>query len=317
MLWQINGSQIGAALAIALLSAINYMGLREGAGLQNAITVIKVATLIALAVFGLMAPPVVEPQWHAPLPEPDTFRAFGLAMIGVLWCYDGWYQATLCGGEIRDPGRNLPRGLILGVAITTVLYFLVNLVYLRAMPLADLGRADGIGEAAAGALFGAKWAPLVTIGVLVSVFGCLSSCVLTAARIYLPMAQDGVFFRALAKIDPVRRTPNACIVAQALWATVLAFTGSYEQLGTYVIFAVFMFHAATGVAVIVLRRTRPDQPRPYRTWGYPWTPIVFILCALAFVINTVTERPVESIWGILLVALGLPAYWWWRRKAAA
>jgi len=141
--------------------------------------------------------------------------------------------------------------------------------------------------------------------------------VLTAARIYLPMAQDGVFFRALAKIDPVRRTPNACIVAQALWATVLAFTGSYEQLGTYVIFAVFMFHAATGVAVIVLRRTRPDQPRPYRTWGYPWTPIVFILCALAFVINTVTERPVESIWGILLVALGLPAYWWWRRKAAA
>jgi len=235
----------------------------------------------------------------------------------VLWCYDGWYQATLCGGEIRDPGRNLPRGLILGVAITTVLYFLVNLVYLRAMPLADLGRADGIGEAAAGALFGAKWAPLVTVGVLVSVFGCLSSCVLTAARIYLPMAQDGVFFRALAKIDPVRRTPNACIVAQALWATVLAFTGSYEQLGTYVIFAVFMFHAATGVAVIVLRRTRPDQPRPYRTWGYPWTPIVFILCALAFVINTVTERPVESLWGILLVALGLPAYWWWRRKAAA
>ena len=317
MLWQINGSQIGAALAIALLSAINYMGLREGAGLQNAITVIKVATLIALAVFGFIAPPVVEPQWHAPLPEPDTFRAFGLAMIGVLWCYDGWYQATLCGGEIRDPGRNLPRGLILGVAITTVLYFLVNLVYLRAMPLADLGRADGIGEAAAGALFGAKWAPLVTVGVLVSVFGCLSSCVLTAARIYLPMAQDGVFFRALAKIDPVRRTPNACIVAQALWATVLAFTGSYEQLGTYVIFAVFMFHAATGVAVIVLRRTRPDQPRPYRTWGYPWTPIVFILCALAFVINTVTERPVESVWGILLVALGLPAYWWWRRKAAA
>jgi len=315
--WEINGSQLGAVLAIVMLSAVNYLGLREGAALQNAVTVIKIATLVVLAVCGFAVTPAVQPQWNAALPQPDTFRAFGLAMIGVLWCYDGWYQATFCGGEIRDPGRNLPRGLIIGVLVTTVLYFLVNLVYLRALPLAELGKADGVGEAAAGALFGAQWGPLVTVGVLISVFGCLSSCVLTGARIYLPMAQDGVFFRALARIDPVRRTPTACIVAQGLWATVLAFSGSYEQLGTYVIFAVFMFHAATGVAVIVLRRTRPEWPRPYRTWGYPWTPIVFILAALAFVINTISVRPVESLWGILLVALGLPAYWWWRGAGRA
>jgi APA family basic amino acid/polyamine antiporter len=315
--WDINGSQLGAALAIFVLSAINYLGLRAGAGFQNFVTLVKIGTLLAIIGFGLAAPPAAEPQWHAPLPQPDTVRAFGLAMIGVLWCYDGWYQATFCAGEIRDPGRNLPRGLILGTLLTMLLYFFVNLVYLRALPMLELGRADGIGEAAAGALFGPQWGRLVTVGVLVSVFGCLSTCVLTGARIYLPMAQDGVFFRALAKIDPVRRTPSACIVAQGAWSAVLAFTGTYEQLGTYVIFAVFVFHAATGVAVIVLRRTQPDRPRPYRTWGYPWTPIVFILSALAFVLNTVTVRPVESLWGVLLVALGLPAWWWWRRNPPA
>jgi basic amino acid/polyamine antiporter, APA family len=137
----------------------------------------------------------------------------------------------------------------------------------------------------------------------------------SGARIYLPMAQDGLFFSSLAKIHPLYRTPSACIVAQGLWSIVLAFSGTYEQLGTYVIFAVFLFHAATGAAVIILRLTEPTRPRPYRTWGYPWTPIVFIVTSLAFVVNTFVVRPIESLWGILLVALGLPAYMWWRRKA--
>jgi basic amino acid/polyamine antiporter, APA family len=245
----------------------------------------------------------------------DWVRAVGLAMIGVLWCFDGFYQATFCAGEVRDPGRSLPRGMIIGLLLTLVLYFLANLVYLRALPIEELGQANGIGEASATALFGVSWAPLITLAVFTSIFGCLASGVLTSTRIYLPMAQDGVFFRSLAKIHPRFRTPSACIVAGGIWATVLACTGTYEQLGTYVIFAVFMFHAATGAAVIVLRRKQPERPRPYRTWGYPWTPILFILISLAFVISTVFERPVQSFWGIVLVALGLPAYAWWRRQS--
>ena len=236
-------------------------------------------------------------------------------MIGVLWCFDGFYQATFCGGEIRDPGRNLPRGMIIGLLITLILYLLVNLVYLRALPIEELGRVNGVGEASATVLFGASWAPLMTLAVFVSIFGCLASSLLTSPRIFLPMAQDGLFFRSLAKIHPRYRTPSASIVALGFWATVLAFSGTYEQLGTYVIFAVFMFHAATGAAVIVLRQKQPMRLRPYRTWGYPWTPIIFILTALAFVISTLIERPVQSLWGILLVALGLPAYAWWRRAA--
>jgi APA family basic amino acid/polyamine antiporter len=130
------------------------------------------------------------------------------------------------------------------------------------------------------------------------------------------MAQDGLFFRSLAKIHPVHRTPTACIVAQGVWSIVLTFSGSYEQLGTYAIFAVFLFHTATGAALFVLRWRRPNWPRTYRAWGYPWTSIVFILTSLAFVTNTLVVRPIESLWGLLLMALGLPAYLWWRRSSA-
>jgi basic amino acid/polyamine antiporter, APA family len=310
----VSGSQIGAAIAIILLSTVNYAGLRKGSSVQNAITVVKIASLVALAGFGLCVAPVVKTPWHAALPEHDLIRAISVAMIGVLWCYDGWYSATFCAGEIREPSRSLPRGMLLGTLITAGLYILVNLVYLRAMPMHELGQSSGIGAAAATALFGSRFANLVALAVFVSVFGCLSANVLTAARIYLPMAQDGLFFRALAKIHPVYRTPSNCIVAQAGWSIVLAFSGTYEQLGTYVIFATFTFHVATGAAVFVLRRRRPEQPRPYRAWGYPWTPIAFILMAIAFVGNTLAVRPIESCWGLLLMALGLPAYLWWRRS---
>src|SRR6185295_17606464 len=152
--------------------------------------------------------------------------------------------------------------------------------------------------------------------VLVSTFGCISSTILYAARIYLPMAEDGVFFPALARIHPRHRTPSASILAQCLWATLLTFSGSYEQLYTYVVFAVVLFHAATGAAVLVLRRTRPDAPRPYRVWGYPFVPLVFILSSAALVLNTLLEKPKESAFGLGLLLLGLPAYLWWRRRAA-
>jgi basic amino acid/polyamine antiporter, APA family len=308
----VSGGQIGAALMIMFLSAVNYAGLRKGSLVQNVITVIKVVSLVALVSFGLAVAPAVETPWHAALPEHGLVRGLSVAMIGVLWCFDGWYQATYCAGEIRDPSRCLPRGMLIGTLVSTVLFILVNLVYLRALPMIDLGRSAGIGVAAAAALFGSRFAVLVTLAVFISVFGCLSSNVLTAARIYLPMAQDGLFFRSLAKIHPVHRTPSACIVAQGVWSIVLAFSGTYEQLGTYVIFAMFLFHTATGAALFVLRRTQPDRPRAYRAWGYPWTPIVFILTSFAFVANTLSVRPIESLWGLLLMALGLPAYVWWR-----
>jgi basic amino acid/polyamine antiporter, APA family len=310
----IIGGKFGGALLIAGVTLVNYFGVQAGAGLQNAIAAVKILAMIALIVFGLAATPASATAAPSALSTGAIgIGAVGVAMIGVLWCFDGWYQAAFCAGEIRNPARNLPRGMILGTLATAVLFLLINVVYLRALPPQELGIASRIAEAAAHSLFGAGPARLMSLAVLISIVGCLATCILTAARIYLPMAQDGLFFHALAKIHPLHLTPGACLIAQAAWSILLVFTGSYEQLGTYVIFAVFVFHAATGAAIFVLRRTRPDWPRPYRAWGYPWTPAIFIVTALAFVFNTLMERPIESLWGLGIVVLGVPAYAWWRR----
>ena len=309
-----SGGQIAAALAIAGLTAINYVGLKEGVFVQNLVTLAKLGSLFAIVGLGLLMPAPVHTDWTPALPPSATASAFGVAMIAVFWSYDGWYCATFSAGETRDPGRNLPRGLIAGTIAVTLLYVLTNVVYFRVLPMEAIAASPRIGEAAGIALFGAIGGRLVAAAVVISIFGCLSATILTCARIYQPMAEDGVFFPALARVHPRYRTPGASLIAQGLWSIVLAFSGTYEQLYTYAVFAAFVFHIATAVAVIRLRRTRPDAPRPYRTWGYPWVPMVFAAAAIAFVVNTLIERPLESFLGLGLVALGLPAYAWWRRK---
>lgn len=315
--WSLSGGQLAGALAIALLTAINYIGVREGAGVQNFVTVAKIGSLVGLGLVGLFAPSSVSVRLTAPLPPGNVLVAFGVGMIATLWSFDGWYAVTNMGGEMRRPARDLPLGLIGGTVAVTLLYVLTNLVYVRALPVEAMAASPRIGEAAATALFGPLGGRLISAAVLVSTFGCISSTILYAARIYLPMAQDGVFFPALAAIHQRYKTPAACILAQGAWATVLTFSGTYEQLYTYVVFAVVLFHAATGAAVFVLRRTRPEAARPYRTWGYPVVPLVFILSSLALVANTLVEKPRESLLGLFLLALGLPAYFYWRRRAAA
>jgi APA family basic amino acid/polyamine antiporter len=311
--WSVNGGQVAGALAIVVLTAINYFGVREGASVQNAVTVVKIASIVSLAVLGLVVDaPVAHPFAAAPLPEGRLLGAFGVAMIAVIWTYDGWYGFAFLAGETRRPGRDIPVGLITGTLIITALYVVTALVYFRALPVERMAQTGRIGEAAAAVLFGPIGARLVSLAVVLSTFGCISATVLYAARGYLPMAQDGVFFQSMARIHPRYRVPSGCLLAQGAWSTLLTFTGTYEQLYTYVVFALFLFHALTGAAVIVLRRTRPQQPRPYRTWGYPVVPLVFVLTAAALLVNTLVEKPVESLIGLLLVAAGIPAFLWWR-----
>jgi APA family basic amino acid/polyamine antiporter len=313
--WSVNGGQLAAGLAIAVLTAVNVVGLREGAVVQNAVTVVKIGSLVALIALGLLAPaPAAGAAPAIAAPSTGLLAAFGIAMISVLWSYDGWYGVTLVGGEMKRPDRDVPRGLLAGTAAVTALYVLVNVVYVRALSVEEMAATSRIGEAAASALFGPWGARLVSVAVLVSTFGCVSATILYAARAYLPMAEDGLFFSRLARIHPRYRTPVACLVVQGVWATVQAFSGTYAQLYTYVVFVVFLFHAATGAALFVLRRTRPEAPRPYRAWGYPWVPLLFIISSLALVANTLWEKPVESLGGLILVASGVPVYWWWRRR---
>jgi APA family basic amino acid/polyamine antiporter len=316
--WSVNGGQVAAGLAIVVLTAINILGLREGTGVQNALTILKVGALIALGVLGLTAAaPVHAASAPPPSTTPALLVAFGVAMVSVAWSYDGWYGLTYLAGEMKRPQRDLPRGLVAGTAAVIALYTLANLVYLRAMPVEAIAGSGRIGEAAASVLFGPWGGRVVSAVVLVSTFGCISSTILYAARVYLPMAQDGLFFPAMARIHPRFRTPVACLLVQGVWAVLQAFSGTYAQLYTYVVFVVFVFHASTGAALLVLRRTQPHTPRPYRVWGYPWVPVVFVLASAALVVNTLWEKPVESLGGVVLVATGVPVYWWWRRRRPA
>jgi basic amino acid/polyamine antiporter, APA family len=311
--WKVSGGQVAGVLAILVLTAINYVGLKEGAWLQNLMTLLKVGAILAFVVLGLAAPARVPAALMAPRPPGDLLVPFGVAMIAALWTYDGWYGLTFSAGEMRDPARGLPRGLVFGTVAVVVLYALVNVVYTRALSVGEMAATTRVGETAAAALFGPPGARLLSLAVVISTFGCLSATILYSSRTYHPMAEDGVFFPSLARIHPVHRTPGRSLWAQSAWAIVLTLSGTYEQLYTYVVFAVVIAHVATGAAVFVLRRTRPDHPRPYRTWGYPYVPAVFILWSLLLVANTLRERPTQSLLGLGLVALGLPAYAYWRR----
>jgi APA family basic amino acid/polyamine antiporter len=312
--WSVNGTQIAAASVIALLSTVNYLGVREGVLVQNVVTIIKIGSLVGLAVVGLFAGAPAAPALAAPLPAVGLLSGIGVGMIGVLWTYDGWYNVTFSAGEVRDPARTLPRALMGGTLAVIVLYTMLNVVYVRALPPEAMGMTGRVGEAAATALFGDAAGRLVSAAVLVSTFGCLSSTILCCSRIYVAMAQDGVFFRPLARIHPRYQTPAASILAQGLWASMLSLSGTYEQLYTYVVFAAVIFHAMTGSAVLVLRRTRPDANRPYRVWGYPWVPLLFIVSSVGVVVNTLMERPRESMVGLVLILLGVPAYYRWRQR---
>jgi APA family basic amino acid/polyamine antiporter len=317
--WKLSGGQIAAALAILFLTAVNHLGLKEGAWVQNALTVIKIGSIVAFAALGLFVPAKVAPDLYGPVGTipGGLLAAFGIAMIAALWTYDGWYGLTCSAGELRDPGRSLPRGLILGTGAVIFLYMLLNLVYARALSIPGMVATPRIAETAAAVLFGPGAARLISAAVLISTFGCLSSTILYSSRIYLPMAEDGLFFRSLARVDPKHRTPVASLWAQTVWSLVLTFSGSYSQLYTYAVFAGIIFHIMIAASVFIFRRRRPDLPRPYRTWGYPVVPALFILACLLLIGNTLKESPLESFLGLGLVALGLPAYWMFRRRNAA
>ena len=314
--WQPNTAQLAGMSAIAVLSIVNYFGTRQGARVQGALTAIKLLSVAGLIVFGLLAPAKVSPDWTAPLPAGNLLAAMGLAIAAVLGNFDGWYQATLSAGEIERPERNLPLGMIGGTALVGVVYLLMNLVYFRAMPLSEIGVSPRIGEEATTALLGPTAGRMLAGAVLVSVFGCLSSAIIGASRLGLPMSEDAPAFRWMSRIHPLYQTPSAGIVTLGVWSMLLVLTGSYEQLFEYAVFSSIIFHVITGLALFHLRRQRPSAPRPYRVVGYPWVPALFVGSMTGLVLNTLYERPLQSLLGVGLVALGVP-FFRWRRTSGA
>lgn len=310
--------------SIVGLTALNCRGVRVGAATQNVLTITKTAALVALIVAAFALPggsaANLEPLWpatgDAPLAGP-----LGLALVAVLWAYDGWIETTYVGSEIRDPGRVLPRSIILSTVLVIVLYTLATLAYVWVLSPDAMAKvmtgSQLVASDAARVTLGRAGAAFVAVAIIISTLGANNGIILTAARIPYAMARGGHFFAWAGRVHPRWATPVTALVVQGIIAGALLFTGTYEQLATYVVFASFVFYGMSCAAVVRLRRTRPDLPRPYRAWGYPVTPIVFIGFAAWLVGNTIVEAPRDAAIGAGIILAGLPGYVYWRRRQTA
>ena len=312
-------SKVIAVLVLAGVTVVNVRGTRQGADLGNWTTAIKVGVLVALsAVFLFLGRNLTAANPETSATTAELWRGFGLAMIGVLWAYEGWQYATFCASETIDPQRNFPRAFLIGVATLIGIYLLANVAYLAALGPRAMAESRSAAAASLAAVIGPNAARLIALAIAISILGALNGVILTASRVYYAMARDGVFFGKLAEVHPRFQTPAFAIIAGSLWSAVLAASGTFQQLFTYTIFTGWLFYGLAAATVFIYRHKWPDQPRPYSVPGYPWTPLLFIVAAAALVLNTVVAQPRTAAVGLLIVFLGAPAYWVWRaRKRAA
>jgi APA family basic amino acid/polyamine antiporter len=315
-LWQ---QRLAAAMIIVVLTAINYRGVREGGWVQSVLTGMNVGIVVSLIALGYL---LVHGSAGGPstLPVAEGTRywaSFGVAMVAALWAYEGWNNVTFAAGEVERPERNMPLALIIGTGAVILVYAGLNAVYYHVLTLPEIVGSQRVGSDAAAKIFGSGGSQLVALAIIISVFGSTNGSILSGARVYYAMAEDKLFFRWCAAVHPRFHTPYLALVVQGIWSVCLVFLAGYEELFTYTIFAGWIFYALTALGVIVLRRKLPDLPRPYRVIAYPWVPIIFVLTAAVFVLNLLREKPMEAGYGALIIALGVPVYYIWKRQSSS
>jgi APA family basic amino acid/polyamine antiporter len=309
---------IGIA-AIAVFAMINYRGVSGGALVQKSFTFAKVLGLLIIIGSALF----FQGGSTATLPATASqagrfsFSHFGVALIACLLAYDGWVQVTFVAGEMKNPKRNVLLALVLGVGACIAIYMLANLAYLHVMSIPEIAASDHVGASAAERTLGPMGGTLVAAIILLSIIGTLNGCFLTSPRIYFAQARDGLFFARFADVHPRFSTPAFAIVAQGVWAIILLISGTYETLLDYALFALWISYALMVAGVMVLRYKQPQLERPYRMWGYPVTPLLFLAVAVGFLLNTLIEKPLPSLAAVLLIAAGVPVYLVWRKSAGA
>lgn len=311
-----------AISVLVLLTWVNTRGVHTGAVVQNTFTVAKIAALLGLIGLGFVADPSPAASvnfsdfWKNADWSFATIRILGVAMVGALFSADAWNNVTFTAGETRNPRRNVPLALVLGVGTVCAIYIACNFVYLRALPLEAIQNApeQRVATAATSMLLGPVAVKIMAAAIMIATFGCVNGMTLAGARVYYAMALDGLFFRAVARLHPTRRTPVVSLVVQCFWACLLTLTGTYSNLLDYVIFAVLLFYMLTIAGLFRLRRTRPNLERPYRAWGYPVLPAAYI--ALAGVIEALllVYKPNYTWPGLIIVLLGVPVYYFWRPR---
>lgn len=314
---RLTGLQIGATIMVLLLSGLNILGVRRSGAVQTLFTASKLLVLATLIVLGLAFGhgswegfrPLFAPHGHGSL-----LAAFGVATVSALWAYDGWNNLSMVAGEVENPQRNVPLALIGGALLVLVVYVLVNLAYFYVLPGAQMVGTKTVASDAARKFLGNGGGAFIAVGVLVSTFATLNGSILSGSRVPYATARAGLFPRALAAVNPRFHTPAVSLVGQAVIASLFTLTGSYESLYTKAIFSEFLFYALCAAGVFVLRLREPDLPRPYKTWGYPLVPAIFVILSIFLLANTFwqADQRIDSLWGVVLVGSGVPAYWIWK-----
>jgi len=347
----LNTQNLMAILLVLALSVINIFGVKTGAIIQNIFTFAKVAALFGLMLLGfavgrnvdalaanfsghfwqnagLSAQHALQVGVGGPIALVGTLTILAVAQVGSLFSADAWNNVTFTAGEVKNPSRNLPLSLALGTGVVIAFYIACNFVYLLALPLhgnptgltiLDRGiqyaTEDRVATAVLTQIFGAKGGLMMATAIIISSIGCNNGLILSGARVYYAMAKDGLFFRKVAKLHPSYKTPAVSLMVQMLWTCVLCISGSYGQLLDYIIFAVLVFYILTIIGLFVLRRTRPDAPRPYRAVGYPVLPAIYIVMALFIDVVLLRYKPQYTWPGLIVVLLGIPVYFAWSRSS--
>lgn len=319
---KISTEQLTAIIVILFLTFMNCHSLKVGKNIQNVFTVTKILTLIAIIVLGFTFANEhglanITSWWSSPSGASagfDIWWLFAIALVGPLFAADAWNNITFTGDEVRDPHTTLPRSLAVGSAVVIVLYILVNLAYLNMLPISGIQNApeDRVATAAISVALGSHGAWVMAIAIMISTFGCINGMILSGARLYWAMAQDGLFFKSAGRLGGRSNVPEKGLILQGIWAVALTLSGTFGDLLDYVIFASVLSYLLTTIGVIILRKKRPDIPRPYKAPWYPYLPAVYILTSGIFLLALLWKKPMYTWPGLLIVLSGIPVYYIWK-----
>jgi basic amino acid/polyamine antiporter, APA family len=323
--YHLSSQHFVAILVVLFLTLVNCRGLREGAFVQNVFTVAKVGGLLVLIVMGFAFrgnAEAVRSNFSQLLPDSMNLAMLAIlggSLVGSLFSADAWNNVTFTGSEVVNPKRTLPLSLLIGTAAVSLIYLCANFVYLRVLPLSAIASApeDRVGTLAAQSLMGPWGMTFINVAILISTFGCANGLILAGARVYYAMASDGLFFKRVAGISPRTHTPIFSLVIQAVWASILVLSGTYSDLLDYVIFAALLFYVLTVTGLFVLRKRRPDLDRPYKAWGYPVLPGLYILMAFLVMVDLLFVKPKFTWPGLIIVLTGVPVYFFWNWKRSS
>lgn len=307
------GTKGVAIVTILFLTGVNYLGVIVGGKVNTIVTSIKISTIIILSLlllfFGSGSFSNVYTGFTLPAGTGfNIFAMIGLALSGAFWAYDGWNNVTYVAGEVKEPQKNIPKALFLGTIIVMAVYVIINLAYLYVLPIDEMAKSPLVASTTAQILFGHWGGIIISIAVIISTFGALNGSILSTARIPFAMSRNKLFFEQFGAVHPKFRTPHVALALQGLWSCFLVLSGTFDTITDYVIFAAWLFYLLGAAGVFILRKKMPNAPRPYKVWGYPYTPIIFVVFSFIFLINSIVNNFHNAMMGLILILMGVPFY---------